>query len=242
MNFKSIVIAIALLLICVGTNAQASKSKTRTRKTQTTIRRSSAKSVSSTKQNKSTSSSCPDNRHPHAIDLGLPSGTKWACCNMGASNPEGYGGYYAWGETSTKRNYTDGNYLNGKGLTYNIGKNIAGTQYDAATANWGSSWVMPSLKQMNELKDKCSSVWTTKNGVNGQMFTGPNGASVFLPAAGYRWKDDLGSAGSDGYYWSSTLYESRTYGAWCLYFYGGYVGTDFNYRNYGLSVRPVRKN
>ena len=243
MNNKSIVIVIALLLICVGTSAQANKSKTRTRKTQTTIRRSSARSASSTGQNKTAYLSCPDNRHPHAIDLGLPSGTKWACCNVGASKPEGYGGYFSWGETKTKSSYTKENYLNGNGTSYYIGKDIAGTQYDAATTNWGASWVMPNKEQMDELYYKCTSEWTTKNGIKGRRFTGPNGASIFLPAAGYRWLQSiLERKGTNGYYWSSTLSDSYDHRAWGRTFY--YSGDDYNYdeRYIGESVRPVRKN
>ena len=85
--------------------------------------------------------------------------------------------------------------------------------------------------------------WTTENGVNGRRFTGPNGASIFLPAAGRRWEDDLYYAGSGGYYWSSTLYESKTSKAWYLDFLSGSVYSDYYFgRYYGLSVRPVRKN
>lgn len=186
---------------------------------------------------------CPDNNHPHLIDLGLPSGTKWACCNVGAEKPEDLGGHFAWGETTEKSSYASDNYLDGKGTSYDIGKDIAGTQYDAATANWGSPWVMPSREQMDELKNNCTSEWTTENGVNGRRFTGPNGASIFLPAAGYRWVDDLFYAGSYGYYWSSSLYESHTNFAWYLYFNSGNVGAHDYYSRYnGRSVRPVRKN
>ena len=184
--------------------------------------------------------SCPDDNHPHMIDLGLPSGTKWACCNVGAHKPEDYGGYFAWGETMEKSSYNEDNYLDGKGTSYDIGNDIAGTQYDAAAANWGSSWVMPNKNQMDELKDKCTSEWTTENGVNGRRFTGPNGSSIFLPAAGHRWRDDLYGAGSFGFYRSSTLYESYADYAWYLDFYSGYVNTYDNYdRYYGHSVRPV---
>lgn len=96
---------------------------------------------------------------------------------------------------------------------------------------------------MNELKNNCTSERTTENGVNGRRFTGPNGASIFLPAAGDRWKDDLRSAGSNGDYWSSTLYESYTGHAWSLSFSSGYVYPgSYGNRDLGLSVRPVRKN
>ena len=186
---------------------------------------------------------CPDDNHPHMIDLGLPSGTKWACCNVGASNPEDYGGYFAWGETTEKSSYTEENYLDGKGINYDIGKDIAGTQYDSATVNWGSPWVMPSLEQMNELKNSCTSEWTTENGVNGRRFTSANGASIFLPAAGIRSSDELVSAGSYGGYWSSSLYESNTERACFLLDFGNVsmysVYTNDRNRDCGQSVRPV---
>lgn len=187
--------------------------------------------------------SCPDDHHPHLIDLGLPSGTKWACCNVGASKPEDYGGYYAWGETTEKSTYTSSNYLDGKGTSYDIGTDIAGTQYDAATANWGSPWVMPSFDQVKELKGNCTSEWTTENGVNGRRFTASNGASIFLPAAGNRWGYKLYDAGSYGYYWSSSLCGSLLSNAWSLNFRSGYVDASYSdYRYGGHSVRPVRKN
>ena len=191
--------------------------------------------------------SCPDDKHPHMIDLGLPSGTKWACCNVGAGTPEGYGGYFAWGETGEKSTYNWDtyqygyyNYDNDYSHLVNIGSDIAGTQYDAATANWGSSWQMPSFEQIKELLDNCSSTWTTQNGVNGRIFAGTNGSAIFLPAAGTHWLDDLYDAGSDGYYWSSTLGESRPSNARYLYFNSEEAIRNLNNRGNGRSVRPVR--
>lgn len=183
--------------------------------------------------------SCPDANHPHLIDLGLPSGTKWACCNVGAQKPEDYGGYYAWGETTEKSSYTSGNYLDGKGTYYDIGSDIAGTQYDAATANWGSPWMMPNKEQMEELQNKCTSEWTTENGVNGRRFTASNGASIFLPAAGSRSNGRLDYAGSSGYYWPSTHHWSYRSYAWTLFFYRGDMYTGDSFRPIGQSVRPV---
>ena len=186
------------------------------------------------------SAQCPDNNHPHMIELGLPSGTKWACCNVGASKPEDYGGYYAWGETTEKSTYSNINYLFWDGnSTSDIGKNIAGTQYDAATANWGSPWVMPSIDQVKELLDNCTSEWTTENGVNGRRFTGSNGASIFLPAAGNRWDDNLTGAGSNGHYWSSSLTESYQGSADGMLFTGGFAQLGDGSRYDGRSVRPV---
>lgn len=136
--------------------------------------------------------SCPDANHPHMIDLGLPSGTKWACCNVGATMPEGYGNYYAWGETQPKSTYNWNTYQYGNSGAdvVNIGSNIAGTSYDAATANWGSPWRMPTVSQISELINNCSNTWTTQNGVNGRRFTGTNGGTIFLPAAGYHSDDN----------------------------------------------------
>ncbi len=142
--------------------------------------------------------SCPDENHPHAIDLGLSSGTKWACCNVGASKPEDYGGYYAWGETSEKDSYIDDSSTN-----YN-GMDLAGTSYDAATVNMGVPWRMPSLEQLCELEDNSTQQWISQNGVNGSLITGPNGGRIFLPAAGYRLGGELKRIGSKGYYWTSS--------------------------------------
>ena len=187
--------------------------------------------------------SCPDHNHPHMIDLGLPSGTLWACCNVGASKPEEYGNYYAWGETQPKSVYnwdTYQFYNSNTGYYVNIGSDIAGTSYDAATANWGAPWRMPSEAQRQELVNNTTSTWTTENGVYGRRFTGSNGATVFLPAAGYRWRSVLDGAGSHGDYWSSTLYESFPDNAYDLYFDSGDASWSSDYRDLGLSVRPVR--
>ena len=201
--------------------------------------------------------SCPDENHPHMIDLGLPSGTLWACCNVGASTPEEYGNYYAWGETQPKSVYksyaywhdNDGDGVVDENEMVNIGSDIAGTSYDAATVNWGAPWRMPSLAQCQELINSCPSIWTTQNGVNGRKFTGPNGGNIFLPAAGY-YLDDVNYAGSWGVYWSSTIYEKRSMiDAYSLYFYFlsdyeyDYVNVDSGKdsgRIEGFTVRPVR--
>ena len=188
--------------------------------------------------------SCPDGNHPHMIDLGLPSGTKWACCNVGASKPDAYGDYYAWGETQTKRTYDWKTYIHCNGTKEpcrNIGGDIAGTQYDVAHVKWGGSWVMPSRAQQDELRNNCTSEWTTVNGVNGCKFNGKNGGSVFLPAAGYRWDADLIDAGLDGYYWLSMQSPSYSDRAYYLYFNSGYSAWYYNYRSSGRSVRPVSR-
>ena len=145
--------------------------------------------------------SCPDTNHPHWIDLGLPSGTQWRCCNEGASTPEAYGGYYTFRQVSSA----------------------------------------PTMEQCKELVSRCKCNWKTQNGVNGRKFTGPNGGTIFLPAAGSGWYGELDLVGSYGNYWSST--PSGKYGACGLLFGSGDVYFDYwGSRYYGLSVRPVRKN
>ena len=190
--------------------------------------------------------SCPDSNHPHMIDLGLPNGTKWACCNVGAHSPEQNGGYYAWGEVSEKAGYYWETYQywdNLVSIDSDIGSDIAGTQYDVAHVQWGGSWVMPSLDQIKELLDYCSSEWTTENGVYGMRFTGSNGGSVFLPAAGNRWYDGLYNVGSWGCYWSSTRNPDDLFLAVVLDFGKGFALWERSYYRYrGQSVRPVVRN
>ncbi len=187
------------------------------------------------------SAQCPDDNHPHMIDLGLPSGTKWACCNVGATTPEGYGDYFAWGETQPKIMYNWDTYQFGSSWdnVMNIGTNIAGTEYDAATANWGVPWQMPTLNQCKELYNNCSSEWTMQNGINGRTFTGPNGGTIFLPAAGCLWDDNPYYLGTYGCFYSSSLNTSETYEAYELHFGSGAVGYNYATRGYGRSVRPV---
>ncbi len=140
--------------------------------------------------------SCPDKYHPHMIDLGLPSGTKWACCNIGALSPEQDGGSYAWGETWEKDVYSQDTYkyFGDEGYV-NIGNDIAGTEYDVAHTKWKGAWQMPSKDQIKELLDNCVLTHTRYNNVNGTLFTGPNGTTIFLPFNNYF---------SSALYWSSS--------------------------------------
>ena len=189
------------------------------------------------------------------VDLGLPSGTRWATCNVGASTPTAYGNYYAWGETTTKTTYNWSTYIYCNGSNRTLTKYCSNSSYgnneftdnlttleasdDAATANWGTGWRMPTYDELNELKNNCTVTWTTQNGVNGRLFTGPNGNSIFLPAAGYRNDSVLYNAGSSGYYWSSSLYTGGPYLARDLSFGSdGYDMGDCG-RHCGQSVRPV---
>ena len=186
---------------------------------------------------------CPDSHHPHMIDLGLPSGTKWSCCNVDAYKPEDYGGYYAWGETEEKSVYNLNTYLYGNGLNdwIHIGDEISGTRYDVAHIKWGAPWRMPNEKEIRELLDNCKHKRFQLNGINGILVTGPSGKFVFLPLAGFRNENGLCGVGwNNGWYWSSTLphpgYEATV--SW-LRVEGWNFSGGTGYRYYGLSVRPV---
>ena len=188
--------------------------------------------------------SCPDSHHPHMIDLGLPSGTKWACCNVGATKPEEYGGYYAWGETEEKATYNWSTYIHCDGsynTCHDLGSDIAGTQYDVAHVKWGGSWVMPSYAQNEELIYNCTSEWTTLNGINGRIFTGSNGSIIFLPDTSYR-GDDSFHVSKGAHYWASDGGGSTSFATY-LYFHSGQVFSfdGFFNRAYGFSVRPVSR-
>ena len=173
------------------------------------------------------------------VDLGLS--VKWASCNVGASTPEGTGGYYAWGETEEKSKYDRDTYkYYADGKYTNIGSSICGTQYDVAHVKWGEKWRMPMLDELKELVEKCTWTWTTQNGVKGMKVTGPNGHSIFLPAVGYRDGNDVLSTGISGYYWSGSLNEDNGGNVWTLGFRNG--GSHYWYyfgRYYGFPVRPV---
>ena len=195
------------------------------------------------------------------VDLGLPSGTLWATCNVGADNPDDFGGYYAWAETESKESYMPENYryydnsysgytkyctdpTYGKhGFTDN--KTILDMQDDVATANMGANWRTPLSFEYDELRNNCTIEYTTQNGVNGALYTGPNGNSIFLPAAG-RVGANIYGANEYGYYWIGHLDASRPYYALNVYFnmgtcLGNYSISNF-YRYWGLPVRPVCKS
>ena len=169
-----------------------------------------------------------------AVDLGLS--VKWATMNVGAESPEDYGNYYAWGETETKSTYSSL-----YSVTYGVEMDdIAGdAEYDAATANWGSSWRMPTEDECQELVDSCTWTWTTENDINGYLVTGSNGNSIFLPAAGRRDGTMPFYVNSRGEYWSSTPYSSNADCAYFLSFRSSYLSVDTHTRQNGYSVRPV---
>ncbi len=170
------------------------------------------------------------------VDLGLPSGLKWATCNVGASLPEQYGDYYAWGEIDTKSEYTkDNSKTYGKSMS-----DISGNaMYDVACAKWGGSWRLPTKEEFKELRQKCKWEWTTQNGKKGYKVFGPNGNSIFLPATGYRFGSSLYYAGEYGYCWVSTPYESDDSYTYYLIFDSSSHDVDWCRRYDGRSVRPV---
>lgn len=171
------------------------------------------------------------------VDLGLPSRVKWATCNVGASSPSDYGNYYAWGETTTKSEYIKNNSKTyGKSID-NISDNA---QYDAARANWGDSWRLPTKTECEELKNKCTWSWTTQDGHKGYKVTGPNGKSIFLPAAGFRHITSLYDTGDNGYYWSSTTDDKKDFGNASYFAFSTkdkFIGRGSC--QYGFSLRPV---
>ena len=188
------------------------------------------------------------------VDLGLS--VKWATCNVGAASPGDYGNYYAWGETSTKSDYTWETYrfrtsgdsydnvsfskyntLSGRGTVDN--KSRLDKSDDAARQKWGGSWRMPTDGEWTELRTKCKWTWTTRGGHNGYLVTGPKGNSIFLPAAGFQCDTNLFGVGSYGDYWSSSLDEGSPGGAFRLYFGSSTVGWNNCYRYFGFTVRPV---
>jgi hypothetical protein len=191
----------------------------------------------------------PNDEHAY-VDLGLPSGLLWATCNVGADSPEEYGDYFAWGETSPKDHYDWYNYQhsNGYSLTKYCNNSENGyngfvdnmtallTEDDAATANWGSDWRMPSLEEWLELIDNTTQTWTE----SGCLSQAPNGNSLFLPAAGYYEGTDFFNEGIYGQYWSSSLYSD-----YALISYYFFLASDSyfwvaNHRCQGRSIRPVR--
>ncbi len=176
------------------------------------------------------------------VDLGLPSGLKWATCNIGAPSPKISGSYFAWGETSPKSSYDERN-----GLTY--GKSIyelksAGIinssgilelSHDAARINWGGKWRIPTRQEYQELKEKCKWTWI----INGYEVTGPNGRSIFLPAAGFRFAN-IPCGYTRGYYWSSSALSDK-YNSWNFILDSNqyFLNKTSPLRECGLSIRPI---
>ena len=194
----------------------------------------------------------PNKHNGHEyVDLGLS--VKWATCNVGANKPEEYGDYFAWGETTIKSIYKWGTYKYCYGSYNNLLKYNTNRRYgtidsktiiefsdDAARANWGGSWRMPTEEELIELLEQCTWTWTTQNGVKGyKVMSKSNGNSIFLPAAGYRDDSSLYRAGYSGFIWSSSLGADDRSNGCSMSFHFSHVYMDAHYRYYGLSVRPV---
>ena len=190
------------------------------------------------------------------VDLGLPSGTLWAACNVGANSPEEYGDYFAWGETQPKDRYNWNTYQYCMGSHNSLTKYCQDSSYgndgftdnltvlqqgdDAASANWGEAWHTPTNENWQELMNNTAHIWTAQNGVYGRLFTATNGASLFLPAAGAHIENHDDGVGSFGCYWSSLLDTNCPYGAWEFCFSSDIFYLNYNtWRSDGQSVRPV---
>ena len=177
------------------------------------------------------------------VDLGLPSGTLWAEHNVGALFPEGYGDHFAWGEIEPKANYTSDN---SSSYQQDLGDISGNPMFDAATANWGDDWRMPTLEEMFELTQQCTWTWTEVNGVPGyKVASKTNDNYIFLPASGFRVNGDLLDQNNYGYYWTSTPYDPE--GSTPTYTKGCYLDMcsyqfycDWALRRTGFTVRPVR--
>lgn len=189
------------------------------------------------------------------VDLGLPSGAKWASFNVGASSPEGYGYYYAWGETAPKAEYSWSTYRFGEERSLTKYCNTSGYGKDGFTdaltqleyaddvvrQMLGGNWVMPTHDDWIELKENCTWSWTTQNGVSGLLIVSKNNDNtLFLPGAGEKINNEVQESGQYGYYWSSSYYGGP-YGWGAYVRFDGLLDHNSLYRPYGMSVRPVKK-
>lgn len=172
------------------------------------------------------------------VDLGLPSGTKWATCNVGAASPEEIGNYYAWGDPKIKIQYLAENCST---FGVELGDISANAEYDIATAMWGGAWRMPTEAEARELKDNCKFEWDAVNNVAGAVVTGPNGNKIFLPAGGFATESNIDFAESEGAYWTSSPDPTDPLFYSCfLYFYNNnFTNIGWFSRYAGLLVRPV---
>lgn len=186
-----------------------------------------------------------------AIDLGLPSGTLWANCNIGATSPTEYGAYFAWGETTPKKFYSPSNSITyGKSISELKSRNIIDDnkiltkKHDAASKYWGKHWRTPTIDDIEELlnSSNCTWEWTIQNGINGRKITSnKNGNSIFLPASGLINDETLGYVGTYGYSWSSTA-DDYEYSSRYLFFNSEESGSEnYSYRYLGRCIRPVLK-
>ena len=181
-----------------------------------------------------------------AVDLGLF--FKWATCNVGATKPEEYGDYFAWGEVTTKSSYTWGNYAWADGSADKLtkycpadGLTFLGGGDDAAYKNLGDGWFIPDTNCWEQLKENCDWTWTTQNGVTGYLVTSKkNGNSIFLPATGCHFDDTSGDVGTYGYYWTSNLYSDKPSDSYYMYLIPNYRVEGAWPRYVGMTIRAVR--
>ena len=186
------------------------------------------------------------------VDLGLS--VKWATCNIGANSPEEYGDYFAWGEIAPKEEYNWSTYKWCNGSETTLTKYCTDGSYgtvdnktqlelsdDAAYANWGNGWRMPTRAEFTELYEQCTWTWTTENGINGYKVTSKStGNSIFLPVTGLRYESSLSGVGDYGYYRSSSMGSSRSLGTWIIHINASEMGMyNDGTRHTGMSVRPV---
>lgn len=181
------------------------------------------------------------------VDMGLPSGLKWATCNVGAMSPEDPGEYFPWGETEPK--YYSQRYgvsyitLKSQGVIDNNG-NLT-KDYDAAAKKWGSTWRMPTAAEQQELMNYCTWTWEVLDDGNGSNFagykiTGKNGNSIFLPATGHSYTGTIYNAGTEGAYWSASAYDNDVK-AYYIFFSSYSFQSGNSYRDFGFNLRPVTK-
>lgn len=233
MKFSIIPLIVLLLNILCASNASAQGKITRPTNQQS--------QTSNHKTSRNVTISEPDgyiNGHGY-VDLGLPSGTKWATCNVGASSPDKSGEYFSWGEIETKTEYSDN-------ACTTVNKEISdfsgNPYYDVASTKWGNNWCIPTVDETEELAKLCKWTWIKYNLSTGYKITGPNGKSIFLPAKG--WKDGakIMFSGSHGIIWTSSP-SDVTYGSYALNFYKGQDDNIENrhylYRRKGANVRPI---
>ena len=244
---KKILLFIVLSLAIGVISAQTQRQRTPAKKSQTTVRKSAPNTANRQAQavqvKKSKTNFCPDNRHPHAIDLGLPSETLWACCNVGATIPEEYGGSYAVGELKEKKKYSPDTYKfceNGSGDSYSRTWNIIGSEHDVAHVKWGKEWQMPTIAQFQELINNCIFEYTKIDGIGGAKMIGPNGNVIFLPGAGF----SGGIGKGNGYYFpgnAGNVMVIKGYWPQILFSESGIkFDSSSGYRYHGHSVRPVK--
>ena len=187
------------------------------------------------------------------VDLGLPSGTLWATCNIGANTPENNGNYFAWGEVQHKDYYWWDSYLYCNSAATQLTKYCTHPDFgfngyidtlflmdlcdDAANVNCGDGWMIPNYDDWNELLYNCKQSWTYK----GLELMGPSGNSVFFPFSGYIYKSDCRMVGKCGYYWSNMIETKAPNNAWCFRFCSDFWEMRYEARFFGMSIRPIRK-